>query len=48
MTKAKIPDEIKEIADKIIADFNVRVYNKTPGVEYYPFYRGNFLYLNRK
>ncbi len=48
MAKIKIPEEIKEKADKTIADFNVRTYKKKSGIEYYALYKGDFLYLNRK
>ena len=48
MAKTKIPEEIKEKANKIIADFNEKVYKKKSGVEYYAAFKGDFLYLNRK
>lgn len=48
MAKIKIPEEIKEKADRIIADFNERTYKKKSGIEYYGIYKGDFLYLNRK
>jgi hypothetical protein len=48
MAKTKIPDEIKVKADKIIADFNAKVYKKKSGIEYYAIYKGDFLYLQRK
>ena len=48
MAKTKIPEEIKEKANKIIADFNAKVYKKKPGIEYYAAFKGDYLYLNRK
>jgi hypothetical protein len=48
MKKTKIPEEIKEKANKLIADFNVRVYKKKSGVEFHAVYKGDFLYLKRK
>ena len=47
MAKTKIPAEIKEKADKIIADFNAKVYKKKSGIEFYAIYKGDHLYLNR-
>jgi len=32
----------------IIDGFNTRVYKKSPGVEFYSLFKGDFLYLNRK
>jgi len=48
MAATKIPDEIKEKANNIIADFNKKTYKKKPGIEYYAVYKGAFLYLNRR
>lgn len=48
MAKTKITEEIKERANKIIADFNIKVYIKNPGTEYYAIYKGDFLFLNRR
>jgi len=42
----KIPSEIKEKADKIIADFNKSTFNDTD--KYKARYKGGFLYLDRK
>lgn len=39
----KIPPEVQQKANGIIADFN----QKTSGVKYYAVYKGAFLYLNR-
>ena len=49
MATTTIPEEIKEKANnKIIADFNAKVYKKKSGIEYYATYKGDHLYLNRK
>jgi hypothetical protein len=48
MAKTKIPEEIIEKANKIIADFNSKVYKKKSGIEYYAIYKEDYLYLNRK
>ena len=42
-----IPENIREQADKIIADFNKNVI-KNPNIYYSPRYRKNCLYLDRK
>ena len=42
-----IPENIREQADKIIADFNMKVI-KNPKIFYSPRYRKNCLYLDRK
>jgi len=48
MTNSKIPQEIKEIVDKKIADFNATMFKKKSGIEYYSIFKGEFLYLNRR
>ncbi len=48
MTKTKIPESVKEQANKIIADFNLKTYKKGSGIEYHVIYKGSFLYLNRQ
>ncbi|MCK9401610.1 MAG: hypothetical protein M0Q51_16675 [Bacteroidales bacterium] len=48
MAKTKIPEDIQEKANRIIADFNSKTYKKKSGMEYYAIYKGNFLYLNRR
>ncbi|MEI7463540.1 MAG: hypothetical protein WCK03_04080 [Candidatus Taylorbacteria bacterium] len=46
--KTKIPEEIKEQANKIISEFNAATFKKNSGIEYYAVYRTGFLYLNRR
>jgi hypothetical protein len=48
MAKTKIPEEIRDKANKIISEFNFKVNKKKSGVEYYAVYKSDFLYLNRK
>jgi hypothetical protein len=48
MAKTKIPEEIKEKAKKIIADFNSKEYKGKSGIEYYAIFKGDHIYLNRK
>lgn len=43
----KIPHDVQEKANSIIADFNNKTFAKNSGVEYYAVFRGAFLYLNR-
>lgn len=47
MANIKIPLDVQEKANSIIADFNLKTYAKDSGVAYYAVYRGAFLYLNR-
>jgi hypothetical protein len=47
MTNLKIPIEIQEKANQAIADFNLKTFEKNPGIKYFASYRGAFLYLNR-
>jgi len=42
-TNKKIPTDVQEKANDIIANFNL----KNSGVKYYAVYKGAFLYLNR-
>jgi hypothetical protein len=46
MAALKIPDDIKEQADKIVADFNLKVF-KDSNYYYKTRYKGKFLYLDR-
>lgn len=48
MTKTKIPQDIQEKANKIIADFNQVQYAKNESIKYFSKYKGEFLYLNRQ
>jgi hypothetical protein len=48
MAKTKIPEDIKKKADKIIADFNLTNFEKDSDIGYYPVYKSDFLYLNRR
>lgn len=45
--KAKISEDVKEQANKIISEFNTMTFKKNSGIEYYAVYRNGFLYLNR-
>ena len=48
MAKTKIPIEVQETANKIIADFNKAKFKKNENLEYFAKYKGEFLYINRQ
>ncbi|HOY33142.1 MAG TPA: hypothetical protein PKW80_14785 [Bacteroidales bacterium] len=48
MAKATIPADIQNKVQNIIADFNKKVFSKTPEFSYYAIFRGSNLLLNRK
>ena len=47
MAYLTIPIPIQEKANQVIADFNLKTFEKNSGIQYYATYRGAFLYLNR-
>lgn len=48
MAKVKIPTEVQEKVNAIIDDFNATEFNEQPDFKYYPIYRSDFVYINRK
>ena len=48
MEKTKIPIEVQQDANKIISDFNLKIFKKKPDLGYFAVYKGDFLYLDRK
>ncbi|MFH0866610.1 MAG: hypothetical protein V1904_10460 [Bacteroidota bacterium] len=47
MKKTKIPSEVQEKVNAIIADFNKATFKKNTEIAYYSEFKGEFLYLKR-
>jgi hypothetical protein len=48
MSKTKIPIDVQNKVQNIIADFNKKTFPKTTELFYYATFKGDFLYLNRQ